>query len=124
MISRILFALSACVAITACGETSDERSPEEHAAIVERAAELRPSSYFIAETYDRSCRLCHGVEGSGAPLTGDVEAWAPRLEQGSRVMMEHTIRGYNGMPPLGMCPDCDQQEFRALIDFMSTGESQ
>jgi cytochrome c5 len=35
------------------------------------------------------------------------------------VMLEHTVNGYNGMPPLGACMDCSEKEFEALIRFMA-----
>lgn len=106
------------LALAACG---DSGSGEEasRADIVARAADLQPADYALADIYARSCRGCHANPESGAPLTGDVEAWAPRVAQGSRTLLDHTIRGYNGMPPLGMCPDCDLADFRALIAFMS-----
>jgi len=124
MTFRFLIIFGLGVFLAACGEPSATRSEEVAAAIAERAAELRPDDFVLAQTYDRSCRMCHGVEGTGAPLTGDGEAWAPRLAQGNRAMMDHTIRGFNGMPPLGMCPDCELQDFRDLITFMSTDASE
>jgi len=119
-ISLIFAALSA-LALAGCGESGPKaRSEAEMAAVVERAATLRPDDFALAATYDRSCRNCHGIPGSGAPLTGDGEDWGPRVAQGNRTLLDHTIRGFNGMPPLGMCPDCDLQEFRDLIAFMAT----
>ena len=34
----------------------------------------------------------------------------------------NTINGFNGMPPLGMCMDCGEEEFVALINFMAGQE--
>lgn len=117
LISVLLMGL----ALAACGDDgSAMRSEDETAQVVARAAELRPDDYALAQIYTRSCRGCHANPASGAPLTGDGEAWAPRIAQGSRTLLDHTIRGFNGMPPLGMCPDCDLADFRALIAFMST----
>ncbi len=87
--------------------------------IAERAALLAPDDPTLAETYDRSCKLCHSVSGTGAPLTGDGADWRARMMQGMDVLLDHTIRGHNGMPPLGMCPDCTRQDFQDLIVFMA-----
>jgi len=110
--------------LAACGNGDGGGSAEDRALIVERAATLRPDDFALAQTYDRSCRFCHATPESGAPLTGDAADWAPRISQGNQVLIEHTIRGFNGMPPLGMCPDCSPDEFLALIAFMSAEPSE
>ncbi len=102
----------------ACGEGSNnvastpavERGPRE------------PAGEALAQLYNRSCRSCHAMGTAAAPLTGDFAAWAPRLEQGMDVLLDHTINGYQGMPPMGMCFDCSEEDFRALISFMARGE--
>jgi cytochrome c5 len=112
------------LALAGCGDkASEERSPEEIQQAAARATTLRPSDYELAQVYDRSCRTCHTNPSTGAPLTGDGEAWASRLAQGNQVLLDHAVRGYKGMPPLGMCPDCNLQQFRDLIAFMSTDAS-
>jgi len=121
---RALVILALALALTACGEKSRQSSGEDDAAaIAARAAELRPTDSALAATYDRSCRSCHANPSSGAPLTGDGAAWAPRLAQGNRTLLDHVVQGYKGMPPLGMCPGCSVEEFRALITFMATDAS-
>ncbi len=50
-----------------------------------------------------------------------MAAWAPRLAQGGSVLLNHTLSGYKGMPPLGSCMDCSEEDFLALIQFMSEG---
>jgi cytochrome c5 len=62
------------------------------------------------------------VAATGAPLTGDVAAWDTRLEKGADVLLENVINGFGGMPPFGMCMDCDADQFDALIQFMAKGE--
>lgn len=56
------------------------------------------------------------------PFAGDRAAWAPRLEQGMPTLLAHTVSGYKGMPPLGSCSDCGEDDFTALIEFMSLGK--
>ena len=53
---------------------------------------------------------------------GDAQAWAPRLAQGEDTLLQHTIEGFNNMPPLGYCMDCEEADLRQIIRFMG-GES-
>jgi len=74
-------------------------------------------------TFDRTCKLCHGNKGTGAPVTGDSEAWAARLQQGIDKLLDHTVNGHGGMPPMGMCMECDQAQFVAFIEYMGQFDS-
>lgn len=85
-------------------------------------ASLEPADPALAEVYNRSCRSCHAQGAAQAPLTGDATAWGPRLDQGMETLLNHTINGYQGMPPMGMCFDCSEVQFEALIRFMGRGE--
>lgn len=73
----------------------------------------------IEAIYERSCKACHSTPASGAPQTGDTEAWKPRIAQGIDMLLDHTIDGYKAMPPMGMCMDCSEEQFLALIEYMS-----
>ncbi len=73
----------------------------------------------INAKYDKSCKLCHDAGLMGAPKTGDIEAWAPRLEKGNEVLLKHVKEGFNAMPPKGACMDCSDEEFQKLIDKMA-----
>ena len=82
------------------------------------------SSGMTAEVTARwaaSCALCHVRGEGGAPRSGDVDAWAPRVAQGFETLMQHTIEGYNSMPPLGYCMACERADFEAMIRFMAGG---
>ncbi len=81
---------------------------------------LVPVDASLAETYNRSCRSCHTVAATGAPLTGDADAWAQRYEKGMGTLVDNVINGFGGMPALGLCMDCSAADFEALIDFMAT----
>jgi cytochrome c5 len=70
-------------------------------------------------TFARTCALCHGVAGTGAPAPQDKQAWAPRNAQGMDVLLDHTINGVGSMPPMGMCMECTQEDFAVFIEFMS-----
>lgn len=78
-----------------------------------------PVSPEIAKLYRQTCRACHATPGTGAPPSFDRAAWAPRLEQGMDTLLLHTIGGYKGMPPMGSCMDCGEEEFIALIRYMA-----
>jgi cytochrome c5 len=74
------------------------------------------------EKYNKSCVVCHDQGVAGAPKTGDAEAWAPRLEKGMDTLMASVKNGLNAMPPMGMCMDCTDEDYMALIEYMSGAE--
>lgn len=71
--------------------------------------------------WSRTCAMCHVDGEGGAPRMGDKTAWAERLAQGEDTLLLHTIEGLNNMPPLGYCMDCEREDFRAFIRFMTDG---
>lgn len=94
--STVLLTLAA-----ACGEGTDTASK-------------------LGETvYNRSCFSCHASGVSGAPVPGDEAAWAPRAAKGRDVLLQSVKDGIPpGMPPMGLCMSCTDEELRAAIDFM------
>jgi cytochrome c5 len=70
--------------------------------------------------YDKSCKVCHAAGVAGAPKTGDAAAWEPRLAKGMEVLVLSVNTGLNAMPPKGMCFDCTDEDYTALIEYMST----
>jgi len=70
--------------------------------------------------YQRSCFACHSTGAAGAPKTHDTAAWAPRIAKGMPALLESVKKGFNAMPPTGMCADCTDADHTALIQFMST----
>jgi cytochrome c5 len=114
---RLIFlasTLGAVALISACGDHGTGR--ESAAAPPAATAALSPE---LQAVYDRSCKNCHAVPASGAPQSGDAPAWAPRIAQGADILLEHTFSGYKSMPPLGACMDCNEKQYRALIEYMS-----
>ncbi|NLS14433.1 cytochrome c5 family protein [Vibrio sp. SM6] len=71
--------------------------------------------------YNTYCMACHSTGVSGAPISGDSDAWAPRIAQGQAVMLEHALTGFNAMPAKGTCMDCSDDEIQAAIDHMLAG---
>lgn len=72
--------------------------------------------------YDKSCAFCHASGAAGAPKVGDAAAWKPRLAKGADALLKSAKNGLNAMPPKGMCNDCTDAEFKALIQYISTGK--
>lgn len=70
--------------------------------------------------YQKACALCHQEGRFGAPRTGVAGDWKARLAEGKELLVQHVKQGYNAMPAGGMCGSCSDQDYRALIEFMST----
>ncbi len=84
---------------------------------------LQPQDAALAAIYQRSCASCHTVAATGAPLTGDAAAWSPRMAKGMDTLVDNVVNGFGGMPPFGLCMDCDALQFEALILFMAQGQN-
>lgn len=74
--------------------------------------------------YEASCKACHALEGTGAPVRGDAKAWAAILKQPIEAVMDRVINGYQGMPPLGQCFDCDEKDLESLVYYLATPKDQ
>lgn len=110
-IQRALGLLLMVSGLIACGEAG---GPGQHS-----LANIPPLEGRLNEIWVASCGNCHTSRMSGAPRLGDTEAWAPVIAQGMDTMLEHTINGYRKMPPLGLCSVCTEEDFVALISWMS-----
>lgn len=111
---RAIAGMAGPFGLAACGGGS----PEPQLAAAPVTLEM-PADPTLSRLYAQTCMACHTTPASGAPLSGDAQAWAPRVAQGMDVMLERTINGFQGMPPLGSCMDCGEDEFRALIRYMA-----
>ncbi len=107
MIRLPMFVLS-IAALTACNKAPDS-FPNAHITDLGK------------QRFARTCAMCHLHGEGGAPRVGDRDAWASRLSQGEDVLLAHTIDGFNNMPPLGYCMDCEGDDLRAYIAFMLAG---
>ncbi len=74
----------------------------------------------LGEIYSHTCQTCHENAETGAPLAHDEAAWKPRLAQGDEVLHDHIVNGYKGMPPLGQCIECSEDDLMTLMRFMSS----
>ncbi len=70
--------------------------------------------------YQNSCFACHSTGAAGAPIAHDEAAWKPRLEKGMPALLESVKKGFNAMPPTGLCASCTDGDYTALIEFMSS----
>ena len=105
------------------GETVEEDHDVVQVSRVEPVAEVQTGP----QVYNIACIACHGAGIAGAPATGNVEAWQPRIGQGAALLQEHALQGYQGqtgyMPPKGGRLDLSDEEIIAAIDYM-VGQSQ
>lgn len=72
------------------------------------------------DKYNRSCAMCHDMGAAGAPKSHDPEAWEPRLAKGMETLVASVKNGLNAMPPTGLCSDCTDEEYTALIEYMAS----
>jgi cytochrome c5 len=74
------------------------------------------------ELYEQACKTCHGAGIGGAPKTGDVAAWAPRVSKGKDVLYEHAIKGFTGsagmMPAKGGRVDVSDDLVKEAVDHI------
>ena len=71
------------------------------------------------DKYNKSCAVCHATGAANAPKTGDVAAWEPRMAKGMDALVASVGNGMNAMPPKGMCFDCSDDDYKALIEYMA-----
>ena len=75
----------------------------------------------VIDHFNKACTICHGNPGiPAAPKAFDAEAWKPRLAKGIDALLHSVKNGFNAMPPGGMCTDCTDADYKALIKYMST----
>lgn len=110
--TRLFAFAAAALVLSACAPQAKPITPEESAALV-------PADARLAGLYQTSCKTCHTIKASGAPLAGDVAAWAPRMKQGMPTLVGHTVQGFKAMPAGGQCAGCTAADYEALIRFMS-----
>ena len=87
------------------------------------ATALTAASVQAAEQppqYAASCGACHAVAVAGAPKTGDAAQWEPRLAKGMEALVSSVKNGLGIMPPGGLCNGCSDDDYKALITYMST----
>jgi cytochrome c5 len=113
---RIAF-IFICTGLLLAGCGQSKPTPEE-------LASLKPANPALAQLYDHSCKACHAVDGSGAPLVHDHDAWDARWQKGLPMLVTHAITGFQAMPAGGQCSACTRDDYEKLIRFMAEEDKQ
>jgi cytochrome c5 len=113
---RLAVILVLVMGLAACSK------PVSPAPTAEEALALAPADARLAALYSGSCKACHAIQGTGAPLIHDRKAWDPRWKQGEAVLFDHAVQGFGAMPASGQCAACNPNDFKALIRFMAGRE--
>jgi cytochrome c5 len=73
--------------------------------------------------YMNFCAPCHASGVAGAPKVGDRGAWALRLKQGEKILIERAIQGYQGksgfMPARGGNAALSDKEVADAVAYMA-----
>lgn len=104
--------------LAACGEGNDNAATPASAAPASQQITLATRQQDI---YDTNCAVCHGMTGSGAPQSGVITDWQKRSGKGMDTMLNNAMDGFQAMPAMGGCFDCEEEDFRQLITFMTSG---
>ena len=94
---------SVCLEGDACGSAS-------------AAADAGPKT--PEEIYAASCGGCHNSGVLGAPKIGDAAVWTDRLGKGLDQVIANAIGGINGMPAMGTCASCSEDDIAATVQYM------
>ncbi|MBF8223207.1 cytochrome c5 family protein [Halomonas sp. 328] len=68
--------------------------------------------------YGNVCMACHETGAANAPVRGNEEAWASRVEQGFATLLDHSINGFNAMPARGGNPNLSDAEVEAATAYL------
>lgn len=74
----------------------------------------RQSTLFV-----NNCAQCHAQPHTGAPFIGDAKDWQDAVARGEDAMLVNVVQGIRGMPPLGYCSACTEEDFRTLIRMLA-----
>lgn len=67
------------------------------------------------EVYKAQCTACHAAGLAGAPKTGDVAAWAPRIKTGYDALLTSVLKGKGAMGAQGGGEHNDLEIGRAVV---------
>jgi cytochrome c5 len=121
---QVCLAGQSCVGSTSgsspAAPVTSTRAAAPVAAVVEEVAAVAAevAAFDVESTYQMSCFACHGTGAAGAPILGDAEAWAPRMEKGMDAVMLNVVNGVNAMPPKGLCFTCTDDDLAAIVAYM------
>ena len=79
-------------------------------------ADIKPSEG--EKIVNANCVVCHSQGINGAPIVGNKKMWAPRLEQGVPILVEHAINGYELMPAKGGKTHLSDMQIELAVNHM------
>lgn len=68
--------------------------------------------------YNQSCVSCHERGHGGAPIRGDQQEWAKKLEKSRETLVDNVIKGYKTMPAKGACFSCTDEDIRLAVEYL------
>ncbi len=66
-----------------------------------------------------NCLQCHARPNIDVPLMGKAEDWKDRVKKGEDELLKNVVQGVRGMPPLGYCSACTEQDLRVLTRMVA-----
>lgn len=87
--------------------------------LLANSSTLVAQEFNVEAKYAQSCAVCHNSGVAGAPKKGDSKVWATRFAKGEDALVSSVKNGMGAMPATGMCGDCSDEQFKALIQYMS-----
>jgi len=107
---------------------SDAMSAEATALRLQRvgSVELRDASIQAVlrtgeQVYQAQCTACHAAGAAGAPKSGDIAAWAPRLKLGYEGLLNSSLKGKGAMGAQGGGEYSDFEIGRAVVYMANKG---
>ncbi len=74
----------------------------------------------VPKQYEDSCGACHATGALHAPKTGDAATWTKLIAQkGMPALVASVKNGGSQMPAGGLCSDCNDTDYQALIEYMA-----
>jgi cytochrome c5 len=70
------------------------------------------------DLYAQRCQECHAAGKDGAPKTGDVQAWGPRIAKGMDGLTSSAVAGHDKMPARGGLANISDAEVKLAIEHM------
>ena len=120
-----LLMLAIGAALAGCGKEATP-DPEITATLIQPVARLsiqrvtvEPGKRSGEQVANALCAACHGAGVLGAPKTGDVAAWAPRIALGFEALVQSAIKGKNQMPPRGGGADLTDAEVARAVAYLA-----
>ncbi|WP_231566441.1 c-type cytochrome [Litchfieldella xinjiangensis] len=113
-------AAEAETAAAASGESDAEATTQQGDAAQEGEAASEGASNLDGESLyaGAGCAACHSSGAAGAPIVGNADDWAPRIEKGKEELYSSAINGIGAMPPKGGNTSLSDDEVKAIVDHM------